>query len=134
MVYAGILSGGIGTRMQRADMPKQFLELGDKPILIHTIDPFMVNPNIDEIIVALHRGGKGVVLSTENALTKPMDDETLRHLFDRFYRADASRSKESGGYGIGLSVAKAIAEKHGGSIRVNQGKQGRLLFLCSLRS
>ena len=63
-----------------------------------------------------------------------MDDETLRHLFNRFYRADASRSKESGGYGIGLSVAKAIAEKHGGSIRVNQGKQGRLLFLCSLRS
>ena len=55
MVYAGILSGGIGTRMQRADMPKQFLELGDKPILIHTIDPFMVNPSIDEIIVALPR-------------------------------------------------------------------------------
>lgn len=55
MVYAGILSAGIGTRMQRADMPKQFLKLGDKPILIHTIDPFMVNPHIDEIIVALSR-------------------------------------------------------------------------------
>ncbi len=55
MIYAGILSGGVGTRMQRADMPKQFLELGDKPILIHTIDPFMVNYRIDEIIVALPR-------------------------------------------------------------------------------
>lgn len=90
-------------------------------------------PEGDEIVVMLKRGGKGVVLSTENALTKPMDDETLRHLFDRFYRADASRSKESGGYGIGLSVAKAIAEKHGGSIRVNQDKHGRLAFICSLR-
>lgn len=55
MVYAGILSGGIGTRMQNRDVPKQFLELGDKPVLIHTIDPFMVNPRIDEIIVALPR-------------------------------------------------------------------------------
>lgn len=55
MIYAGILSGGVGTRMQRADMPKQFLTLGDKPILIHTIDPFMINSRIDEIIVALPR-------------------------------------------------------------------------------
>ena len=55
MIYAGILSGGVGARMQRADMPKQFLELGDKPILIHTIDPFVINPRIDEVIVALPR-------------------------------------------------------------------------------
>lgn len=53
MIYAGILSGGIGTRMQNPDMPKQFLELGDKPILLHTIDPFLINPRIDEVIVAV---------------------------------------------------------------------------------
>ena len=55
MIYAGILSGALDSRMQNQDMPKQFLELGDKPILIHTIDPFMINPRIDEIIVALPR-------------------------------------------------------------------------------
>lgn len=55
MIYAGILSGGMDSQMQNSDMPKQFQELGDKPILIHTIDPFMVNPQIDEIIVALPR-------------------------------------------------------------------------------
>lgn len=55
MVYAGILSGGIGSRMGTTDMPKQFLELGGKPILMHTIDPFLINPRIDEIIVALPR-------------------------------------------------------------------------------
>lgn len=55
MIYAGIMSGGLDSRMQNPDMPKLFQELGDKPILIHTIDPFMINPSIDEIIVALPR-------------------------------------------------------------------------------
>lgn len=55
MVYAGILSGGIGTRMQNPDMPKQYMELGDKPVLIHTIDPFLINSRIDEVIVAVPR-------------------------------------------------------------------------------
>lgn len=55
MIYAGILSGGVGTRMQNPDMPKQFLELGGKPILLHTIDPFLITPRIDEVIVAVPR-------------------------------------------------------------------------------
>lgn len=37
MIYAGILAGGTGTRMGISNLPKQFLELGDRPILIHTI-------------------------------------------------------------------------------------------------
>lgn len=53
MIYAGILSGGVGTRMMRADMPKQFLLLGDKPIIIHTIDQFLINSRIDKIFVAV---------------------------------------------------------------------------------
>ncbi len=53
MIYAGILSGGIGSRMLRTDMPKQFLLLGEKPVIIHTIDQFVLNPRIDEIFVAV---------------------------------------------------------------------------------
>ena len=89
-------------------------------------------PEGDTIALTLTRSRKGVLLATDNALREPMSDETLRHLFDRFYRADASRSRESGGYGIGLSVAQAIAEKHGGTIKVRQTPEGRVRFECLL--
>ncbi len=51
MIFAAILAGGIGSRMGDTDTPKQFLNLGDKPILIHTIEKFVIMDEIDEIIV-----------------------------------------------------------------------------------
>lgn len=51
MIYAGILAAGIGTRMHRQDLPKQFLPLGEKPILINTLEQFTLNPKIERIIV-----------------------------------------------------------------------------------
>lgn len=51
MVYAAIFAGGSGTRMGNTDTPKQYLELGCKPIIIHTIEKFFVNERIDEILV-----------------------------------------------------------------------------------
>lgn len=52
MVYVGILAGGLGTRMHRMDMPKQFLMLGSKPIIIHTLEQFIINQSVDRIIIA----------------------------------------------------------------------------------
>ena len=51
MVFAAIFAGGKGSRMGNSDTPKQYLELGSKPIIIHTIEKFFVNDRIDEIIV-----------------------------------------------------------------------------------
>lgn len=44
--------------------------------------------------------------------------EALQKIFDRFYRVDPARSRDTGGYGLGLCVAKSIAELHGGTITV----------------
>ena len=51
MIFAAILAGGIGSRMGGTDTPKQFLTLGQKPVIIHTIEKFVINKNIDKIIV-----------------------------------------------------------------------------------
>lgn len=67
-------------------------------------------------IVLRLRQERDVVLEIENRCTLPEDLDPER-LFDRFYRLDPARSRSSGGSGIGLSVARAIAQRHGGSLR-----------------
>lgn len=61
-----------------------------------------------------------------------MPDGDLDRLFDRFYRADTSRNRKSGGYGIGLSVARAIAVSHGGNIEAIRDGDDIIRFLVML--
>lgn len=51
MVFAAVFAGGIGSRMGNSETPKQYLELGTRPVIIHTIEKFFINETIDEIIV-----------------------------------------------------------------------------------
>ena len=66
-----------------------------------------------DIVVTLHCN-RHIVLTVENTYAA-VDELELNRLFDRFYRADKARTFK-GGYGIGLSMAKAIVEKHKGEI------------------
>lgn len=54
-VYGVILAGGIGSRMGNVEKPKQYLELGKKPVIIHTIEKFVLHPGFDEILVLAPR-------------------------------------------------------------------------------
>lgn len=53
MIYGVILAGGIGSRMGNVEKPKQFLHIGSKPIIVHTVEKFCVNSRIDKIIVLI---------------------------------------------------------------------------------
>lgn len=74
------------------------------------------SPGGSRISLYFGRQGRRLVLTVSNPSVLPITDENLRHVFDRFYRADSSRNSETGGYGIGLSMARAIVNAHGGKI------------------
>lgn len=62
-----------------------------------------------------------------------IDPKDLPHIFERFYRADSARSKEGvGGYGLGLSIAKKIAESHRGNISVKSKINAGTTFTVKL--
>jgi len=52
MVYAGILAGGYGWNQKKEDMPRQYMELGTKPIMLHTLEQFIINAAVDKIVIA----------------------------------------------------------------------------------
>ena len=81
---------------------------------------------------AVSRGqGKGAAeLVVSNAVDE-LPEGDLDRLFDRFYRADVSRSSKTGGSGVGLSVVRAIAEAHGGSATVS-GHDHQIAFTVRL--
>lgn len=54
MIFGAILAGGVGSRMQMSNMPKQFLNLGDKPIVVHTLEKFLLCKDIDKVYVGVH--------------------------------------------------------------------------------
>jgi len=72
----------------------------------------------------------GVALSVTDS-GGGIPEEHLAHVFERFYKVDAARANGSGGSGLGLSIARAIVERHGGSIDV-QSRPGRTVFTLTL--
>ena len=72
--------------------------------------------------LTLRESGRDAALEVENP-GDPIPPEQLAHLFDRFYRADASRSDHEG-FGLGLSIAQSIVTAHRGTIRCRSDAQG----------
>ena len=85
---------------------------------------------IPPIEFSLEKVKRGVVLRSSNAC-EDVAPENAQKLFDRFYRADQSRSSGSG-FGIGLSIARSISEGHHGSIRAIV-YDGKITFTAELK-
>ena len=67
--------------------------------------------------VTLSHDGQSAVLAVADS-GPGMDAETREHVFERFYRADPSRARASGGAGLGLAIVDAVVEAHGGTVEV----------------
>lgn len=68
------------------------------------------------IEVRLRKEGRSAVFEVRNQTEGELTNEMLSHVFERFYRTDSSRNSATGGHGIGLSMANAIVNAHGGKI------------------
>ena len=121
-----ITENGIMIRGDRQALGRMVNQLCDNAI--------RYSPDGDHIILNLSKSGREIRLTAENHLKEPMSKEAQAHLFDRFYRPDASRSRESGGYGIGLSMVKTIVEKHDGRIKVETDGESLIRFLTCFPS
>ena len=71
------------------------------------------------------------VLTVTNSGT-PIPAEKAEHIFERFYRVDESRVREKGGYGLGLSIAQKIVEKHNGEISLAFSNENGTCFAVKL--
>lgn len=82
--------------------------------------------------IGLKKEKSGIVLRCSNACAE-LPQEELNKLFDRFYRPDKSRSSETGGFGIGLSIARSIAQAHRGTIKAAAPQPGIIEFTAILK-
>jgi signal transduction histidine kinase len=81
----------------------------------------------ERIELAARREGDDVLVTVEDD-GDGIPPQALEHIFERFARADASRSRRNGGAGLGLSIVAAIARAHGGSCRAGNTPGGGALF------
>ena len=67
-----------------------------------------------EVAVTRKDGGPARIIFEDHGIGIPAED--LPHVFERFYRGDPSRTRATGGFGLGLAIAKALIEAYGGTI------------------
>lgn len=120
----------------RMDITDGIMYTGDEGMIRQAVSVLMDNAvkyadDGGDIIVSLKSAGKNINISVFNTCSEPPEGD-MDLLFDRFYRADSSRSRETGGYGIGLSIAKSIVDIHKGKITA-KAQNGGVIFEITLK-
>jgi two-component system OmpR family sensor kinase len=109
--------------------------LGDPDRLEQVVENLVANalrytPSGGHIELSGRAEGDAIVLTVADSGTG-IAPEHLRHVFERFYKVDAARTRDTNGSGLGLSIAKAIVDRHQGSIQVTS-VPGRTAFTVVL--
>jgi len=121
-----------GVTMQMSIAPGAEHVAGDRDRLEQALQNLAANairyaPRDSALRLSARPVDGGVALAVEDEGAEGIAAEHLPHIFDRFYKADASRVGVKGGSGLGLSIVKAIVERHGGRISVTS-RPGRTVF------
>ena len=109
---------------------------GDRDRLRQVVDNLLSNvalphPADAPLRVGLaHDDGAAVLTVADSG--PGMDEEQLAHVFERFYRADPSRARASGGAGLGLAIVAAVVESHGGKVEAESTPGDGTLFRVRL--
>jgi len=124
-------------QIEMVNETKNIFLLGEEPSLTE-----LVVILLDNAIKYSSKNSKVVILSQKtdgHVILKVTDQgvginrKDLSHLFDRFFRADQARSRQVGGFGLGLSIAKEIVKRHGGIIKVDSKLGKGTTFSVSLQ-
>ncbi len=119
----GNIAPGIVASVDVSKMSQVFYNLIDNAV--------KYTPDGGSISVSLVREGKQAVWRVrDNGVGIPEED--LPHVFERFYRVDKARSRETGGTGLGLSIVKQITTLHGGEVTVESTPGHGSVFTVTL--
>jgi two-component system OmpR family sensor kinase len=110
--------------------------LGDHDRLRQIVDNLLANvrahtPDASPVRVTLARANGDATIEVADSGPGLSDDDRDR-VFERFYRADDSRSRSTGGVGLGLSIVAAVATAHGGTVDARTGPDGGAVFRITL--
>jgi signal transduction histidine kinase len=117
------------------DVPHVLGDMGQlKQLVINVLDnAIRHSPPGESVTVTLQSSADLVVLTVEDT-GSGIETDHLPHIFERFYRADRARDRESGGTGLGLAIAKEIVLAHNGTITVRSEFRKGSVFTVSLPS
>ena len=110
---------------------------GDEKAIRQLVSILMDNavkysPEGGRIAVRLEQESRSLKLSVSNTTVHPVEKDQLNRLFDRFYRMDQSRNSSTGGYGLGMSIARSIVAVHKGKIRAECPGENVLVISVTL--
>jgi two-component system OmpR family sensor kinase len=110
--------------------------LGDRDRLRQIVDNLLANvrthtpPQTPVHVTVRRENGTAEIAVSDSG--PGLEADQVEHVFERFYRADASRARASGGVGLGLSIVAAVAEAHGGTVSASSAPGSGATFTIAL--